>query len=441
MFKEILNSYYEGCFEEKIEEVLKRPNVNRDSLSRAISALCGVNVDYSKNFISDLKEAIAKYTPNLRVITKIHDCSMDCLTDKGETSCQRACPFGAIFFNKDTKHVEINEDNCMDCGMCVGSCPSGNLMDRVEFIPLLNLLKENKNVIAVVAPAIIGQFGENVTINQLRAAIKKIGFTDMMEVAFFADILTIKEAIEFNEHVNTADDFMISSCCCPVWVGMSKKLYGDLITHVSPSVSPMIASGRGIKRINPECKVVFIGPCIAKKAEAKNLDLLNDIDFVLTFKELKDIFDTLNIHPEEMEEDTSFEYASREGRLYGHTGGVSTAVKEAVKELFPDKYHLITAAQANGVKDCKEMLDNIIKGNITGRFIEGMGCVGGCVGGPKVIIPMEEGTKRLVDFAEDSSIKISIDSPPMKLFLEKLGIDTSDPIESKDKFDLFKRDF
>lgn len=366
---------------------------------------------------------------------------MDCINKAGKTSCELSCPFGAIVPDSSKNRVEVNLEMCDDCGLCVEACPSNNLLDKVEFMPIANLLRENKTVIAAVAPAIIGQFGENVTINQLRAAIKKIGFTDMMEVAFFADILTIKEAIEFNEHVNTVDDFMISSCCCPVWVSMSKKLYGDLIKHVSPSVSPMIAAGRGIKKINSDCKVVFIGPCIAKKAEAKNPDLIGDIDFVLTFAELKDIFDILDIHPEELEEDISPEYASREGRLYGHTGGVSTAVKEAVRQIFPDKYHLITTVQADGVKDCKCMLDDIIKGKITGSFIEGMGCVGGCVGGPKIIIPMEEGAKRLVDFAEDSSIKISIESPPMKSFLEKLGIDTNNPIKTKDKFELFEREF
>lgn len=366
---------------------------------------------------------------------------MDCINKDGKTSCELSCPFGAIVPDSTKNIVEVNLEMCDDCGLCVEACPSNNLLDKVEFMPIANLLRENKTVIAAVAPAIIGQFGENVTINQLRAAIKKIGFTDMMEVAFFADILTIKEAIEFNEHVNTVDDFMISSCCCPVWVSMSKKLYGDLIKHVSPSVSPMIAAGRGIKKINPDCKVVFIGPCIAKKAEAKNPDLIGDIDFVLTFAELKDIFDILDIHPEKLEEDISPEYASREGRLYGHTGGVSTAVKEAVRQIFPDKYHLITTVQADGVKDCKCMLDDIIKGKITGSFIEGMGCVGGCVGGPKIIIPMEEGAKRLVDFAEDSSIKISIESPPMKSFLEKLGIDTNNPIKTKDKFELFEREF
>ena len=106
-------------------------------------------------------------------------------------------------------------------------------------------------------------------LDNLRTAFKKIGFTDMVEVAFFADMLTLKEAIEFDEHVKTKEDLMITSCCCPMWVGMVKKVYHNLVKHVSPSISPMIAAGRILKELNPNCKVVFIGPCIAKKAKLK----------------------------------------------------------------------------------------------------------------------------------------------------------------------------
>ena len=112
----------------------------------------------------------------------------------------------------------------------------------------------------------------------------------MVEVAFFADMLTLKEAIEFDHFVKKKDDLMITSCCCPMWVGMLKRVYNNMVRYVSPSVSPMIAAGRVMKKLNNNCKVVFIGPCIAKKAEAKEKDLLGDIDFVLTFAELKGYF-------------------------------------------------------------------------------------------------------------------------------------------------------
>ncbi|MDF2673523.1 MAG: iron hydrogenase [Clostridiales bacterium] len=441
LFKEIMNAYYDNSFDEKIIELLSKSNVDKENMGKIISSLCGVDVDYSEDYVKDLKKAISNYSANHRVVTRVHNCCMECLSGEGDTSCQVSCPFNAIVADKNAKTVYIDEEKCRDCGSCVGACPSDNIMDRVEFIPIANILRENKTVIATVAPAIIGQFGKNVSINQLRAAIKKIGFSDMLEVAFFADMLTLREAIEFNKLVNNTEDFMISSCCCPVWVAMSKKIYGKLIKHVSPSVSPMIASGRAIKKINPDCKVVFIGPCVAKKAEAKEKDLLNDIDYVLTFTELKDIFEILNIHPEEMDEDTTHEYASREGRLYGHTGGVSTAVSEGIRISFPDKYPLLTTIQGNGVKECKQMLDDAQSGIIHGSFMEGMGCVGGCVGGPKIIIPKEEGRERLKEFAEGSEIRISFDSQPMHAFLQKLGGSTKTLTEIEETLNLFEREF
>ncbi len=441
LFKDILSAYYDNSFDEKIIELLEGSDGSKENLGKIISALCGVNVEYSEDYIEDLKNAISNYSSKHNVVTRVHDCCMDCLSGEGDTSCQASCPFNAIVADKIRKTVYIDEDKCTDCGTCVGSCPSDKILDRVEFLPIANLLRENRTIIAAVAPAIIGQFGDDVSINQLRVAIKKIGFSDMLEVAFFADMLTLREAIEFNELVNDTDDFMISSCCCPVWVAMSKKIYGKLVKHVSPSVSPMIASARAIKKINPDCKVVFIGPCVAKKAEAKEKDLINDIDYVLTFTELKDIFEILNIHPEEMDEDISHEYASREGRLYGHTGGVSTAVSEGIRRLFPDKYPLLTTVQGNGVKECKEMLADAHNGIIHGRFMEGMGCVGGCVGGPKIIISKEEGAQRLKEFAEGSRIRISLDSQPMHAFLQKLGGSTESLKDIEETLKLFEREF
>lgn len=441
LFKEILSSYYNNSFDEKIKELLSNPEVNKEAQCKVISALCGVDVEYSEDYVEDLRNAISNYSPKHKVVKRLHNCCMECLSGEGDTSCQASCPFRAIVADKAAKTIHIDEDKCTNCGTCVGACPSNKIIDRVEFIPIANLLKENTTIIAAVAPAIIGQFGADVTINQLRAALKKVGFSDMLEVAFFADMLTLREAIEFNRLVNKTEDFMISSCCCPVWVAMSKKIYDKLVKYVSPSVSPMIASGRAIKKINPDCKVVFIGPCVAKKAEAKEKDLINDIDYVLTFAELRDIFEILDIHPEEMEEDISHEYASREGRLYGHTGGVSTAVSEAIGRLFPDKYTLLTTVQGDGVKKCKEMLDDAKEGIIHGTFMEGMGCVGGCVGGPKIITPKEEGAKRLKEFAEDSEIRISLDSQPMHAFLERLGGSTESLRDIEETLKLFEREF
>lgn len=441
LFKELVNSYYEGTFEEKINSILSSPSINKEDLAAEIASLCGVRLDYSNNFVQDLKKAISSYEIRHEVVNKIKTCSMDCVDVDGKTMCEKSCPFDAIFIDKDRHTSSIDHEKCTGCGFCVEGCPTGSLADRVEFLPFVDILKSKKPVIAAVAPAIMGQFGSDVSIYQLRTAFKKMGFTEMVEVAFFADMLTLKESVEFDEFVNSKDDFMITSCCCPMWVAMIKRVYNDMVKHVSPSVSPMIAAGRVLKKLNPECKVVFIGPCIAKKAEAKEGDLLGDIDYVLTFAELKDIFEVLGINPHEMEEDYSTEYASRGGRLYARTGGVSTAVSEAIERIFPDKYEYLTTTHANGIKECKQMLSDAQQGIIKATFIEGMGCIGGCVGGPKAILPREEGTKHVDKFAQESEIKVAVDSDCMKRILRELGVDSVKDFQHKEKAEIFERRF
>ncbi|WP_123054837.1 [Fe-Fe] hydrogenase large subunit C-terminal domain-containing protein [Clostridium sp. JN-1] len=442
LFKSLAESYVNGNFEDCVKQILSKPNINKEYLSNVISSLCGIKVDFTKDFIHDLKNAISNYNPNHKVVEKIRYCSADCKgTNNGSTLCQSSCPFDAIFIDKDNNNAYIDGYRCTDCGFCVEACPSGSILDKVEFIPLIDILKSNSPVIAAVAPAISGQFA-NANINQLRSAFKKLGFTDMIEVAFFADMLTLKEAAEFDIHVNNEKDLMITSCCCPMWVGMVKRVYKDLIKYVSPSISPMIAAGRVLKKLNPDCKVVFVGPCVAKKAEAKDKDLADAIDFVLTFSELEDIFNVFNIKPQDLKEDISSEYASKGGRLYARTGGVSIAIGEAIERLFPEKYKLLKTTHANGIKKCKEMLSKVQKGDIHANFMEGMGCIGGCVGGPKAIIPREIGKEKVDEFAEKSSIKVPIDSNCMIEILNKIGIKSVDDFkEDNAQTEIFEREF
>ncbi len=440
LFKEILKSYYEGVLDEKVEELIKDEEVDKEILARRISAICGVEVEYGENFSSQLKEALKNYIQSNKVIVNTHGCVADCVTVNGKTICENACPFNAIIINKETSQAEINERDCVNCGICVDICKRENFIDKIEFIPLQEIIKENKKVIAAVAPAISGQFGPDVSIGQIRSALKAIGFADMVEVAFFADMLTIKEASEFNKFVSEKEDFMLSSCCCPIWIGMIKKKFNELIKYTSPSVSPMIAAGRVIKAIDPECKVVFIGPCIAKKAEAKMEDIKGAIDYVLTFTELKDIFDVLDINLEKFPEELSTQYSSKGGRIYARVGGVSEAVREALSEMFPDKISLFTSDKASGVPECRKMLSDITEGKISARFLEGMGCIGGCVGGPKAIVSKEEGKKAVDKYGDDSKIKISVYNEIMNQFLNELGIKSLNDFENKEKISIFERE-
>lgn len=439
MFKKIVRAYYDGNFEEEIKNILNSENadIDKEEFVNVISHLCGTDVHFSENYIEDLKNAISKYTSDHKVVDKIGECGSNCILEDGKTPCMESCPFDAVL--KGDSGMRIDTDKCADCGSCVEACKRDKFLDRVEFIPLLNIIKSGKPVIAVVAPAIAGQFGENVSINKIRSALKNVGFTDMLEVAFFADMLTLKESAEFDNYVNDKKDFMITSCCCPIWVGMTRKIYKDIVKYVSPSVSPMIAAGRVIKKLNPECKVVFIGPCIAKKAEAKDKDLLGAVDFVLTFTELKDIFDALSIIPQNCSEDFSSEYASRGGRLYGRSGGVSTAVSDVVKRLYPEKSKFLTSLHVSGIKECRNVLQKAHNGEITANFIEGMGCIGGCVGGPKAIIPVKKGEEKVNETAESSAIKVSVDSSCMKNILKKIGINSNKDFKDKEKIQIFER--
>lgn len=442
LFDTLVKSYYNGNFEETLSTIMVCHEISPQETFKIITSLCGVSLEFDNNYIYNIKKAITNYSVNKRLIEKLDSCSLSCKKEGEEKcKCQLSCPFDAIMYDNGNKTTYINYDLCVGCGLCVDSCKEGKILDKVDFLPILDLVKNNKTVIAAVAPAIIGQFGEKVTLDQLRAAFIKIGFSDMVEVAFAADMITIKEAVEFNNHVNSPKDLMITSCCCPMWVGMLKKVYKELVPNLSPSVSPMIGTGRVIKKLNPDAKVVFIGPCIAKKAEAKEKDLLGDIDFVLTFQELDNIFKAFDVNPEELEGIPTKDYASRGGRLYARTGGVSIAVGEAVEELYPHKAKLFKAIKAEGVRECKDILNKALTGEIEANFIEGMGCVGGCVGGPKAIIPKEQGKISVDNLAYDSPIKIATHSSTMDSVLEKLNITSLKDFEDHNKTKVFHRNF
>jgi len=440
IFRSLVKSLQENNFDDVVNEVLSRPGVDKGKLAKAISSLCGTEISYDENFASNLKDAISAYKPDHKVVSKIGTCSADCLVD-GESPCMKSCPFDALIFDKEKRNTVIDQNKCTDCGFCVDACPTGALVDKVEFMPLFSLMKSGKPVVAAVAPAISGQFGDRATIDRLRTAFKVLGFADMVEVAFFADMLTLKESVEFDHLVKKEEDLMITSCCCPMWVGMLKRVYENLVKHVSPSVSPMIAAGRVLKKLNPEVKVVFIGPCIAKKAEAKEKDLIGDIDYVLTFTELKDIFDSLDIDPGKFEETPSTDYATRGGKLYARAGGVSIAVAESLEQIFPEKYKLFKSVAVDGIKDCRAILEKAQKGETDANFIEGMGCIGGCVGGPKALVSKEIGKEHVDKYADSSSTKVSIDSDCIKDVFHKIGIFDMEDVKKGEKIEIFERKF
>lgn len=270
LFDELVKSYYNGNFDETLKRIMVCHKKSPQETFEIIRSLCGVDMEFDNNYVYNLKKAITEYTVNTRLIEKLKGCDESCpRNEDGKFSCQVACPFDAILYDEEERSTYIDNDKCLNCGVCVDSCKHGLILDKVYFLPVLDLMQNNKKVFAAVAPAISGQFGTEVTMDQIRAALIKIGFTDMIEVAFAADVLTIKEAVEFDKHVNGPKDLMITSCCCPIWIGMLRKVYKELVPDLSPSVSPMVAAARMIKSLDSDAKVVFIGPCIAKKLKLK----------------------------------------------------------------------------------------------------------------------------------------------------------------------------
>lgn len=362
--------------------------------------------------------------------------SCDCPDD--DRHCVKVCPFHAINPDESGK-LQIDEEACAGCSYCIQECRAKKLTASKDVIPALQAIRSHKGLVyALIAPAFLGQFSSDVTPGMLRNAFKKIGFDGMLEVALFADILTLKEALEFDQNIQTETDYQLTSCCCPIWIAWIKNIYSELVPHVPPSVSPMIASGRAVKILYPDALTVFIGPCLAKKAEARDKDIADAIDYVLTFKEVEEIFNIMNINPADME-DSEKDHSSRAGRIYAHTGGVSEAVKLTLDRINPNRKITLRTQQADGVKACRDLIDNLMSGKTSANFYEGMGCKGGCVGGPKAIIPHEEGRKNVEAYGRHATYPTPIDNPYVIELLNRLGFETIESL-MRDS-DIFTRTF
>ena len=349
--------------------------------------------------------------------------STDTCTDCFERACQNSCIFDAIETGKEGE-LFINPSRCEGCAACIDACKSNHLAASKDVLPAMRAVRNASGpVYLMIAPAFSGQFRGHVTAGKLRSACKALGFTGMVEVALFADILTLKEALEFERHVKEPGDFQLTSCCCPVWIAMIRKRYHELLPHVPGAVSPMVACGRFLKRIHPDAVTIFAGPCLAKKKEAKEPDIADAVDYVLTFQEMQDIFDAAEISLEELPEEEK-EHASKAGRLYARTGGVSQAVEEMVRQLSPDGKINVRCEQANGTKECMEMMRRIQNKETDANFFEGMGCVGGCVGGPKAIIDSEKGKRYVDEYAKKSIYQTPLENPYVRKLLEELGFET-----------------
>ena len=394
------------------------PTIRR-SVANQIRLAMGLSPHNNDNVLNEYDEEALMGMVNSQsiIVTNPEACRM---CPESERSCEKACPLNAIT-RDELGRVSINQENCMGEGHCIAACSFGALGEKAQFVPLINLLKQHTHpVYASIAPAFVGQFGPDVTPGKLRSALLALGFTDVLETALYADLITMKEAFEFEEHVKTAHDFMFTSCCCPVWIKLIENKFPELMKHISPSVSPMVASARVIKQFEPEAKVVFIGPCIAKKSEAMLPDLKGAIDYVLTFQELATVFEATEINPALLEDDEKA-IASRGGRIYAYTGGVSEAVATTLKRLIPLHSQKLIPIKVDGLPDCQKLLTQIKNGELNANFIEGMACKGGCVGGPGRLIPPEQGREYVADYGQSSPVHTPVENPQVYAILARLG--------------------
>lgn len=296
--------------------------------------------------------------------------------------CEEACPVGAI---KKNEHgvEEIDEEKCILCGRCINACPFGSIFEISQVVDVLKTIKEGGKLTAMVAPALHGQYG--VKPGQVINAIKEVGFTHVAEVAEGADITAREEAAEFRERLEEGCSLMTTSCC-PSYVEAVNKHIPAMKKLVSETPSPMIFSARLAKERFPDSKTVFIGPCVAKRKEAKDSGL---VDYVLTFEELDAIFEGMGIDVRNMPEEAELVEVPREARGFAMSNGVTNAVKKAGKDVY------IKEVVINGLdKKSLNMLKAYARGKAPGNFIEVMACEGGCLSGPCSIADDRKGKKQ-----------------------------------------------
>lgn len=374
-----------GCLAHRCEDVCRFGAISFDSNHVA-------HIDKSK-----CKEcgACSKVCPYTAIVSRIRP-------------CQNACKIKAISMNED-KAAKIDNDKCIACGACVYQCPFGAIMDKSFMINAIDLIKKSQcgkhyKIYAVVAPSISSQF-RYAKLGQVITGLKVLGFHTVVEAALGADMVAQAESKEL------AEKGFLTSSCCPAFVSYIKKSFPELAQYVSHNLSPMATIAKYIKDTDKDAKVIFIGPCTAKKAEVQSESVKPYVDAALTFEELQALFDSRDIDITSLEEGV-LDNASYFGRIFARCGGLSDAVAEGLKEQGLDDFEL-KPCSCDGIEACRVALMRKSKNLLDANFIEGMACVGGCIGGAGCLTHGEKNKAEVDKYGREAMEKTIADAVSM----------------------------
>lgn len=371
-----------GCLAHRCEDVCKRGAISYDNNHVA-------HIDKSKCVECG---QCAKVCPYTAIINR-------------KRPCQNACKIKAIAINEENA-ASIDNNTCISCGACVYQCPFGAITDKSYILNVIDLIKKSEQgkkykLYAVVAPSISSQF-TYAKLGQVISGLKELGFHTVVEAALGADMVAQAESKEL------AEKGFLTSSCCPAFVSYVNKAYPELKQYVSHNLSPMAAISKYIKDTTENAKIVFIGPCVAKKAEAQLDSVKPYIDSVLTFEELQALFDSRDIDITTLDEDV-LDNASYFGRIFARCGGLADAVAEGLKEQGLEDFEL-NAISCDGIEECKKALLKKRKNVLKENFIEGMACVGGCIGGAGCLTHGEKNKAQVDKYGKEALEKTILDA-------------------------------
>lgn len=370
-----------GCLAHRCEDVCKRGAISFDHNHVA-------HIDKSKCVECG---QCAKVCPFFAIINR-------------KRPCQSACKVKAIKINDDNA-ASIDNNKCIQCGACVYQCPFGAITEKSFILNAIDLIKKSENnknykVYAMVAPTISSQF-TYAKLGQVITGLKELGFFTVVEAALGADMVAMEESKEL------AEKGFLTSSCCPAFVQYVKTAFPALLPNVSHNLSPMGVLAKYIKSTDESAKVVFIGPCTAKKAEAQLDSVKPYVDAVLTFEELQALFDSKEIDITTLSEDV-LDNASYFGRIFARSGGLSDAVSQALKEQNIE--FDLNPIVCDGIEECRVALLKKNKNVLNANFIEGMACVGGCIGGAGCLTHGDKNKAQVDEYGKEAYEKTISDA-------------------------------